>query len=145
MYGDESDQTTGATSVNTTLSGFKNMYKEGYKPVAWMRDEPELGLSDGYAAAFGTLIALKHLQALAESPNYRGLVLVSHNRPLISNFVTALEGMPTFVSMDSDITLDKWLVSPQVKSVDDLLDLNKTGEERMRYVRIFIANRSNKS
>lgn len=107
MFGDEDQQSTGATSANVIDSGFKNAEGGSHGETLLMLDEPEMGLSDGYARALGEFIGQKS-QALAECCH--GVVVVTHNRSLVSGLVDGLGAEPAFVNLSPDaIGLTDWL------------------------------------
>lgn len=132
IYGEESEQSTGATSMSVITRGFGNIrhrLEEGTRSVL-MLDEPEMGLSEGYARALGRYLA-EQVQALpAEAP---GLVVVTHSRPLIQAMTEQLAAEPHFIYMGSEPkTLNEWLAQPEDRSVEDLLQLVELGDAGRR-------------
>lgn len=128
MFGQEDEQSTGATSVDVVKSGFKNAVRD--TDTTLMLDEPELGLSDGYTAALGAFIAQKHKECKEASDKYKGVVIVTHSRKLVRNLVTELGFNPSFVNMGSNKDLQSWLDSEETKSVEDLLNLSSLGRKK---------------
>ena len=129
MYGDESDQSTGAVSVQTVLTGFGNIDRDGGSILAL--DEPELGLSDGYAHALGQLIG----QRSRTTPDgCGGVVVVTHSRSLVRGIVAEIGAAPTFVHVGSSeqLDVDTWLTRPEPRTVEDLLALPEIGRARFR-------------
>lgn len=119
IYGDEHYASTGANSVSTLINAFRNC-RGRENPVWLMLDEPDIGLSDKFASAQGTYIA----QQVNDMPkNVRGVVVVSHSRPLLRNLVASLDEAPHDVAMGSDRTLAQFLdpAFQDTASVEDLL------------------------
>jgi hypothetical protein len=144
MYGEEHEQSTGACSVHTVDKGFSNArrYAEEGTPVVLMLDEPEMGLSDDYAAAMGQWLAEK-AQAMTHQKEL-GLVVVTHSRPLVKRLVQALGQAPTFVNTDGPQTVEQWLKAKPVRTVEELLALDTVGMERRRAMDDFVNNRKRK-
>mgnify|MGYP000245645064 CR=1 FL=1 len=138
MYGEEHEQSTGACSVHTVEKGFKNarrMAEEG-QAVVLMLDEPEMGLSEDYAAAMGQWLATQS-QEMTHA-NQLGLVVVTHSRPLVKGLVDALGESPTFVNTDAPQSVGQWLAQVPKRTVEDLLALDKLGTTRWRAMKDFI-------
>lgn len=128
MFGDEHEQSTGATSVNVINSGFKNLDSRE-KSVLGL-DEPELGLSDGYAGALGEFIGDK---AMEIPTTCRGVVVVTHSRTMVHGLLRNFMPTPTFVRTgEGPATLDEWLETPETHSVDELLTLQEVALDRWR-------------
>lgn len=133
MFGDESEQSTGATSARVLESGFNNVLKRDDKKEALLLlDEPELGLSDDYAHALGTYVAQKTIEAFnTEEGTCRGVVVVTHNRAVVQGLMQA--GLtPSFMSMGEALTLSDWLAFRNVKSVEDFLALSELDHTQYR-------------
>lgn len=142
MFGDESEQSTGATSVGVALSGFKNIWTEGAnKPRLLVLDEPDMGLSEDYAFAMGQLIAAETEAAFPADKPCSGVVVVTHSRTLVEG-IRAWGVNPGFVSMESTMTLDEWLTNRQHRTLEDLKNLSNLGHERQRQVRALIKARN---
>lgn len=135
IYGDEADQSTGATSARVVKSGFHNAGRED-RPGVLMLDEPEMGLSDGYARALGELIGQKARTPEADggmNDACHGVVVVSHNRPLVDGLIQGLGGTPAFVNMNAEpLTLNDWLLKTERRSIADLEKLNTLAGERRK-------------
>jgi hypothetical protein len=130
MFGDEIQRSTGANSIGVVSRGFGNVRREIETILAL--DEPELGLSDGYAAALGEFIGRQSTE-LAET--CRGVVVVTHNRGLVRGIARGLGATPSFVSMTPEpLTLDQWLQSDDHKSLEDLLSLGDRALDRFRQI-----------
>lgn len=137
MFGDESAQSTGHVSVSTANRAFSSAEgwaRDGKKPFMVL-DEPDMGLSEGYAAAFGTHLA-RRLHAMPEDVR---LVLVSHSRALVGAFRAECQalgaGRPHFTFLGAEPWgFDRWLATAPTHSVDDLLALGERAQERRRTV-----------
>lgn len=131
MYGDESQQSTGAASVKVVANGFHNAAKPE-TPAMLLLDEPELGLSDGYARALGQYIATEIVKL---PPKSGGVVVVTHSRALVDGLWSFHATRPLFVSLGAEPkALEGWLAEPEERSVDDLLNLRDVALERWRAV-----------
>lgn len=134
MFGDESVQSTGACSVGVIERAFDNI-SEARRFL--MLDEPELGLSDGYAIALGRYLAQ---QASAMPEGSAGLVVVTHHRGLARALADELGQTPSFVFMrargeQACLDFQSWLSHVESRSVEDLLVLSTLGFERKKAVR----------
>lgn len=133
MFGDESENSTGATSVKTVVTSFKNLDKPEGSLLGL--DEPEIGLDNGYTRALGEFIG----QSTAELPRTcRGVVVVTHSRALIAGMLEGLANVgkvpPSFVVVGDHPakTLTQWVTNPTHRSVEDLHALPELGFERWR-------------
>ncbi len=129
MFGNEGEQSTGACSVKVTLTGFKNVID---RKAVLMLDEPDMGLSEDYAHAFGRLIAQEHEKARAAGgENYRGLVMVTHSRSLVTGLLE--EGAkPSFLAAGMESSLAQWLEQRPHRSLEELLALDQVSLARWR-------------
>lgn len=133
IYGDEQEQSTGATSMQVIARGFDNVIgrikKEEPAPLL-MLDEPEIGLSEGYTRALGRYLAEKVQQLPEGAP---GLVVVTHSRSMIEALSNALPSPPSFIYMgQAAMSLDDWLITAEDRTVDELLNLKNLGNEGRR-------------
>lgn len=135
MFGDESEQSTGATSASTALRGLDNAksYAENDgKHALLVLDEPEIGLSEGYEYALGLLIGQKTLELPEKAC---GVLVVSHSKTLVEGLRQSLGQDPTFVfTGKQDLTLDGWMSHKERFTPEELLELNKQGHETWRAV-----------
>lgn len=134
IYGDEHAQSTGATSVTVISKGFANVVQRleatPPSPSLLMLDEPEIGLSEGYARALGRYLAEQVTALPAAAP---GLVVVTHSRPMVEALVASLGTAPIFIHMGpTPMTLDTWLTIPEDRSVADLMALVEEGRAGRR-------------
>lgn len=122
-FGDAEDS-TGNVSVNAIQGAVRTA--RGRESAHWLFfDEPDIGLSEGYAWAMGAFLA----QAVNEGPGPRtqGVVLVTHSRELVRSFFEHCRDTPHFMDMSpQQLHRDEWLGMPQRQSVADLLSLGET-------------------
>jgi len=149
IYGQETTSSTGATSARVVQSGFHNMLNRP-APCLLGLDEPEIGLSDGYAEALGEYIGRQAIDIGGSAGNIGedggiigrnacGVMVVTHSRRLAEGLVRGLGAEPTFVAMMPDGEsappgLADWIASRDVKGVEDLLALRDTSLARFRQV-----------
>lgn len=133
MFGDESEQSTGATSYSVTEIGFVNVHhrlEEGPEsaPALLLLDEPEMGLSEGYTAAMGQYLA----QAVQALPPRAPGVVVTHSKALVREMLAHLDTPPHFAHTGEDQTLDAWLSTPERRTVEDLKGLSNVDHQGRR-------------
>jgi len=83
VYGDESYRATGELSANTVLMGIKTSQgRESRHVIFW--DEPDLGLSDAWAAGLG-----KRLAEFAKEPpkHLVAAFVATHNKSLVAQLL----------------------------------------------------------
>lgn len=138
MFGDEAEQSTGATSVRVIRGAFRSASgwaeKDGKKPIV-MLDEPDLGLAEGYAHAMGQWLA-----GLVEGNlQVDGVVVVTHSRALVRGLAQGMRnkalGAPHFVNMGhGEPGMEAWLAGGPGHSVEDLLDMEALGDKNRKLV-----------
>ncbi len=119
VYGDESYEATGVNSTNTVLSGIKTCRGREEKHVIFW-DEPDLGLSDSWAAGVGQQLC-KFAQDLPEKTV--AAFVVSHNRALVRELLPA---EPFYLHLGVDTaeapaTLQQWINKPCTPRDPELL------------------------
>lgn len=126
MFGSEESQSTGATSAAVVQKAFANLpsrTQEGYQTLLVL-DEPEMGLSEGYACAMGSYIS----QCCKEAPaGIAGVVVVSHSKGLAAHLFKGLGQAPSFVHMGGPISFTQWLEQEEVQTIESLLSLQDKG------------------
>lgn len=132
MYADESYNSTGAASLQAVRGCFHNAERREH-PVWLLFDEPDTGLSDRYASAFGAYLAQ---QVNSLPANIRGVVLVTHSRPLLRRLLAELNEPPHEVSMGVDQTLAQYVdpVSLQEASIEELFAFSEKAGTTMKSV-----------
>lgn len=138
MFGDEQEQSTGSISAGMIQKGFNNLQSrlEDGKNSVLVLDEPELGLSENFHAAVGTLIARL---ASDIDPKSGAVVIVSHSRRLVSALSANASQPINSVSMGSYDDLKQWLDGSADKSVDDLLSLQHINRENHRQLDVIFS------
>jgi hypothetical protein len=132
MYGSERASSTGATSLRAVMGALHNG-KDRPHPVWLMFDEPDVGLSDKYAAAMGAYLA-REINGLPE--HIRGVSIISHSRPFLREMLKGLDRHPHEVSMGEDRTLAEFLAADNEPpaSIEELLRLREHAGETRRKV-----------
>jgi hypothetical protein len=129
VYGDEDHFSTGDNATKTVTVAFStSRNREKDHAIFW--DEPDVGLSEGWAACMGREIA----EFLREKPEkLQAVYLVTHSRPLLRE-LRDLNPLFVYVGNDREFaSLDEWLEAPLPK-YKSLEDLQKTGLKRFRKI-----------
>jgi len=104
IYGDEQWQSTGANSTHTLLAAFKTAKsREGKHAIIF--DEPDIGLSDAYAAGAGIAIS----DFVRDIPSKTVLVAVmTHRKALVRQLLPA---NPSFIHLGvgGPASIGEWL------------------------------------
>lgn len=130
IYGDESTQATGANSAFTVLKGIDTCRARD-KPHVIFWDEPDLGLSDSWAAGLGQKIA----EFAKDLPEHtKAVVLVTHSKSLISQL---LDLKPNYVHVGvkpekAPQTLMNWFEAPVIPR--DPEELSELSHKRFRAI-----------
>jgi len=124
IYGDEARESTGVNSSRTVSTGIRTC--EGRTtPHVIFWDEPDLGLSDGWAAGMG--VKLREF-ALAPPEHTIAAIIVTHSKALVRALVAAKPHV-LFFGESPPPSLAVWLkAKPKVRDLDALYD-----ETRNRY------------
>jgi len=125
VYGDEDHDSTGFNAAYTITGAIKTS-RARTTPHAVFWDEPDVGLSEGWAACAGRTIA-----EFARTPpdKLQGAFVVTHSRPLLREL---RDLNPLFVYVGDDAkfgSLDEWLASPAPR-YENLSQLNEAGRAR---------------
>jgi hypothetical protein len=128
VYGDECFRSTGENSAGTVLQGISTC-RHRTKPHIICWDEPDLGLSDAWAAGMGDAIREFALQPGAHTLS---IFLMTHSRPLVAR-LKDIE--PFFVHVgvsNGPKTVEEWLTRPvKPKPLEKLAE-----ESRRRFLAI---------
>lgn len=133
MFGDESEQSTGATSVRVVTTAFatlKSRIDDG-KACVLVLDEPEMGLSRSFAGAMGQYIA-QSLQDIGSEKAF--VVVVSHNQALAQGMAQTLGHAPAFMHMQTAKTFEAWAGESAIRPMVDLLELSNADHRGRRAV-----------
>lgn len=136
-FGDEQDS-SGAVSISP-LEGLFNTASKREAPVVISLDEMEVSLGESYQYALGQTLAAEHLKLLASKPEnlYRGLIVVSHSRELVSGFLDTLGHTPHSLMMGEGAPENarEWTTRPVVRrTVEELVDLPGASIEKHRAI-----------
>lgn len=132
VYGDENQQSTGENSAGTVLGGIRTCQgRDNAHVMVW--DEPDLGLSDGWAAGMGEAIA-----AFAREPgkHTKAIVLVTHRRALIAPLLEAPHHYLHLGDKDGPKTLTAWFEKPVVPR--DITQLREESHKRWKKIQTIL-------
>ena len=105
VYGDEEYEATGVNSVGTVLQGINTCKaRETNHVIFW--DEPDLGLSDSWAAGVGQMLC-----EFAKDPPKHTVAsfVVSHNKALVRELLPAEPFYLHLGSKTAPATLEEWV------------------------------------
>lgn len=119
VYGDEAWQSTGTISTSTILTGIRTCEGRTSDHVIFW-DEPDLGLSDAWAAGAGQKLAAFAQRA---GEHTRGILIVTHRKALVQELLPANPGYIHLGAPPGEAppTLKAWLDAPVVPKDPDLL------------------------
>lgn len=120
VYGTETDESTGRNSVNTILGAIRTSQSRENKHVLFF-DEPDIGLSDTWAASIGVEL-LKFSKQTNE--NLVAIFIITHSRELVRS---VLPGQPhSLCFSEKPTTLGEWVQSsPGVRPLTDLAEISQ--------------------
>lgn len=126
IFGDESYNSTGVNSFGAVKNAL--ISTENDKRGIVILDEPDIGLSEEYSAAFGKYIA-DFMNSSGES--FSHLIVVSHSRLFFNCFLEEYKKKVNKVYMSEAKTFDDWR-SGAVKpaNIDELANLSKNGRDK---------------
>jgi hypothetical protein len=119
VYGDEETRATGQNSAQTVLTGIKTCRgRDSRHCIFW--DEPDLGMSSGYAAGAGQAIA----ELAKDAPdNTVGIFVVSHSKPLVRQLMAASPQVLYCGEENIPASLEAWLDREErPRSLEDLCE-----------------------
>lgn len=125
VFGDESWESTGMISLGAVLGGIRTAQSRTNSHCL-IFDEPDIGLSEGYQAAMGKLLA-EFVEKLPESTKICGIV--THSRRLVKQLIRL---KPHFVRVGDTMSLEEFMGEPADKSIEDVKALQETALERFR-------------
>ncbi len=143
IYGEESTQSTGATTLNAVIGGLNNVRNHAENndsKMLLMLDEPTIGLSIGYEKAMGKYIA-KIFNEIKDLDNFIGIMIVSHSKTMFEEMEKA--GVEISVmSVGQCLTMKQWREKEEDNTIEELLDLRKKGRDKYNEVSKYIDNLS---
>ena len=137
MFGDEGRDSTGNISLRTIQSGFSTCRSRETIHILQL-DEPDIGLSESYAAGLGDYIA----QFAADMPDLtEALIVVTHSRHIARRLLPL---NPTCIRIGDLRPTAEWLVSDVIpKTIEDVLALKETAHQRTRAIQSILNGRKN--
>ncbi len=132
FYGSENYDSTGQNSSRTILTGFRTARSrdESGSPHALFFDEPDIGLSDLWAASAG--VALRDFVKAGVPKMTQAVIVVTHSRALVRK-LAPLDPTVLFVGDVLPENLASWLKPPRRK-IPKLEELSERSLERYRLV-----------
>lgn len=128
IFGDEGEQSTGATSVSVAQKCINTTLNEKDGALAIL-DEPDVGLSDRFQAAFGQWIAQE-----ASKFDTQGLLIISHSKILISSFLEHYKEPVNYVGVCTVQNYSQWASNQTPASIKELLNLSEYGYRKWRAI-----------
>lgn len=116
IYGDESYNSTGYLTSRLIITGI-NTCRGREEPHYIIWDEPDIGLSDGYAAGIGVEIR-KFVETLPDLT--KGVIVITHSKALVRQLLPI---NPSHLRLGGCPSLNSWL-----NSVTEPLDLKSLSE-----------------
>jgi len=107
IYGTEEWESTGVNSVGTVLGGIRTCLERDASHVMFW-DEPDIGLSDAWAAGIG--VAVRDF-ACSATAHTKAVFVVTHNKALVSQ-LAAVEPHVVFFGEERRESLGAWLSEP---------------------------------
>lgn len=135
IYGDEANQSTGEISIHSILGAINNSRKYDENHII-IFDEPDIGLSEAFIPALGQYIA-QYYEDLPKAAG--GIILVTHSR-LLTKELMKINPMTIRIGSQQN-TLDWIQNGSPVKTIDDLLNINKTSHERFGKIEHYLRKR----
>lgn len=126
IYGAEEEESTGYNTVNMLLTSFTTSKSRDSKHIL-VYDEPDIGLSDEYAAGAG----IRLRKFIEKKPKYlKGIVIMSHNKHLLKELLPL---NPNHLNLTDDKTLVE-VVNRKIIPNKSLEELKKEGLETWRKI-----------
>lgn len=126
IYGSENEESTGYNTVNTLLTSF-NTSKNRTVSHVLVYDEPDIGLSDEYAAGVG----IRLREFIEKKPEHlKGIVIMSHSRYLLKELLPL---NPNHLNLTDNKTL-KEITDREITPNMDLEGLRKRGLETQKKI-----------
>lgn len=121
IYGTEDWKSTGENSVGTVLGGIRTCQGRE-KPHIMFWDEPDIGLSDSWAAGVGVAI-----RKFVETPpeHTRAVFVVTHSKALVSQLLPVEPHYIYFGDGEAPVSLAHWIEQPVIpRDIEELAELS---------------------
>lgn len=142
IFGNESEQSTGETSVSVMQLAFRSIAKEEGKDGVVILDEPDLGLSPKFSRSLGRYVAEFILQ---QEDKGKGFIIISHNDTFIESVIKHYNKPYNRVGIDTELSLEEWLEDDSELSIEDLEGLKDISIAKWRGIqKAFDRKKSNK-
>jgi ABC-type polysaccharide/polyol phosphate transport system ATPase subunit len=129
IYGDEGDQSTGATSLKVLQLCLRSS-KQDSGESAMILDEADLGLSPKFSRALGEHVASE----INESDPEKMIIIISHDADFLKSYVNKASGKVSSIGINTDKSLDAWINSDEVATIDELLGLKSLSMDKWRAI-----------
>ena len=128
IYGTEDWKSTGENSVGTVLGGIRTCQGRE-KPHIMFWDEPDIGLSDPWAAGVGVAI-----RKFVETPpeHTRAVFVVTHSKALVSQLLPVEPHYIYFGDSEAPASLEHWIEQPAIPR--DIEELGKLSHPRFKKI-----------
>lgn len=127
IYGAEDEESTGYNTANMLLMSFQTSKSRNNKHVL-VYDEPDIGLSDEYAAGAG----IRLRKFIEKKPKYlKGIVIMSHNRHILKELLPL---KPNHLNLTDNKTLEE-IVNRKIVPNVKLEKLQEQGLETWRKIK----------
>lgn len=133
-FGDQ-EESSGLNSF-IAASGALRTAQDPTRKTLVILDEPDIGLSDGYAEALGEWLAREERGLHAKSA---GIVLCTHSKPMVRRYLECAEHEPHAVNLRDDPTdvgraPREWLEQRDTYSVEMLESLGQRAKVKRRLI-----------
>lgn len=133
-YGDQ-QESSGLNSFIAARGALRTACSPERKALVIL-DEPDIGLSDGYAEALGEWLAREERGLHANSA---GIVLCTHSKPMVRRYLECTQHLPHAVNLRDELTdvgraPREWLDQRDTYSVDLLESLGQRAAEKRRRI-----------
>ena len=128
IFGDESSQSTGETSVSVMKLAFRTIEKEDGDGVIIL-DEPDIGLSPKYSRSLGKYIAEFIMD---QEQSGKAFFIISHNDTFLESILKHYKNPYNTVGIDTDLSIQEWLDDDSEYSFEDLERLSDVALAKWR-------------
>jgi ABC-type molybdenum transport system ATPase subunit/photorepair protein PhrA len=129
IYGDESDQSTGQTSIAVVRKAINST--DGKRPGVVILDEPDVGLADRFQPALARYI-VDTLKSFEGSD--RGMIVISHNKILIGDIIGGYDKPISFIGVGTEQNYWDWVDAQRPATIGELFALSDKSHEQWRAI-----------